>query len=250
MRKIKRYGWIPDIPDQRDFLFAAPPVTLPPKVDLRTGCPDVYDQGQLGSCTANAINGAIEFAQMKENANAFVPSRLFVYWNERDIEHTVASDAGAQIRDGIKVVVKIGAPVETDWPYVIAKFADRPPQKAFVDARKNIVTSYQRVSQNLRQMQGCLASGFPFVFGFTVYDGFESDQVAQTGIVPMPKPGESALGGHAVMAVGYDDSTQRFIVRNSWGAVWGQKGYFEMPYAYLTDSNLSDDLWTIRVVRE
>ena len=107
---------------------------------------------------------------------------------------------------------------------------------------------YQRVTQVLLQMKGCLASGFPFVYGFTVYESFESDAVAKTGVVPMPAPTEKVLGGHAVVAVGYDDSTQRFIVRNSWGPGWGMGGYFTIPYAYLTDSNLADDFWTVRLV--
>src|SRR6516225_10097380 len=170
--KIKRYGWIPDIPDARDHLYAAPPQTmaaLPPKVDLRQKCPAVYDQGQLGSCTANAIGGAVQFDRMKQNLKPdFVPSRLFVYYNERVIEGTVNSDSGAQIRDGIKSVSKQGGPHEALWPYDIAKFAEKPPQPAFSDGLKHIAVSYQRVVRNLNQMKGCLAAGYPFVFGFTV----------------------------------------------------------------------------------
>jgi len=109
--------------------------------------------------------------------------------------------------------------------------------------------SYSRVSQTPSQMKGCLASGFPFVFGFTVYDSFESQDVAKTGVVPMPASGESVLGGHAVLAVGYDDGQQRFIVRNSWGTGWGMHGYFTMPYAYLTDRGLASDFWTIRLIK-
>ena len=84
------------------------------------------------------------------------------------------------------------------------------------------------------------------MFGFTVYEAFESQQVAQTGVLNMPQPGERSMGGHAVMAAGYDDAQKRFIVRNSWGTGWGQNGYFTMPYDYLTSRNLSDDFWTIR----
>jgi C1A family cysteine protease len=97
-------------------------------------------------------------------------------------------------------------------------------------------------------MKGCLASGYPFVFGFSVYESFESQEVKQTGRVPMPSPNEQLLGGHAVLAVGYDDSQRRFIVRNSWGKDWGMQGYFTIPYAYLLDDNLADDFWTIRQV--
>ena len=250
--KIKKYGWVPDLPDHRDFLYAAPAqflgAALPTKVDLRPHCPPVYDQGQLGSCTGNAIAGAIQFEQMKQRIPNFVPSRLFIYYNERVIEGTVSSDSGAQIRDGIKSVASTGACPEKDWPYNIAKFAAKPPATAYTDAAKTKVASYQRVPQVLSQLKGCLASGFPFVFGFSVYESFESPQVAKSGHVPMPAPGESQIGGHAVVAVGYDDSKQWFFVRNSWGASWGMKGYFTMPYGYLTDSSLSDDLWTIRLI--
>jgi C1A family cysteine protease len=250
---IKRYGWVPDLPDARDYMYAAPVemmAKLPSKVDLRPNCPPVYDQGQLGSCTGNAIAGAVQFDREKQKLKPdFVPSRLFIYYGERVIEGTVNSDAGAQIRDGIKVVAKQGVPPETDWPYDITKFADKPPPKAFTDALKDLAVSYSRVAQNLGQMKGCLASGFPFVFGFTVYDSFESQQVAQTGVVPMPASGESVLGGHAVVAVGFDDGQQRFIVRNSWGTGWGMQGYFTIPYAYLTDTGLASDFWTIRLIK-
>jgi C1A family cysteine protease len=248
----KRFGWIHDIPDQRDHLYAAPSVALvalPPKVDLRQNCPAVYDQGQLGSCTANAIGGAIQFDRMKQNLKPdFTPSRLFIYYNERVIEGTVNSDSGAQIRDGIKVVAKKGDCPESEWPYDIAKFTDKPSASCYKDARKYKVVQYQRLVQNVNQLKGCLASGYPFVYGFTVYESFESQQVTQTGIVPMPAPGEAVLGGHAVLAVGYDDSQQRFIVRNSWGSAWGMQGYFTVPYSYLTDSNLSSDFWTVRLI--
>jgi len=138
--KIPRYGWLPDLPDHRDYLFAAPAEVsgaLPAKVDLRAQCPPVYDQGQLGSCTANAIAGAIQFDQIKQKlGQIFTPARLFIYYNERVIEHTVASDSGEQIRDGIKSVGKQGDCPETEWPYVIAKFKTKPPVKCYSDALK------------------------------------------------------------------------------------------------------------------
>ena len=250
---IKHFGWTPDLPDVRDHMYSAPMEmvrALPHKVDLRPHCPPVYDQGQLGSCTGNAIAGAVQFERKKQHLTPdFVPSRLFIYYNERVIEGSVDNDSGAQIRDGIKVVNKLGVPPEKDWPYHIAKFAEKPPAKAFTDALKDRAVSYSRVTQSLTQMKGCLASGYPFVFGFTVYDSFESEKVAKSGTVPMPASGESVLGGHAVMAVGYDESHHRFIVRNSWGDDWGMHGYFTMPYAYLTERNLSSDFWTIRLVQ-
>lgn len=250
--KISRYGWLPDLPDHRDHLYAAPVemlAMLPARTDLSASCPTVYDQGQLGSCTANAIAAAIEFERLKQKLTDFTPSRLFIYYNERVIERTVDSDSGAQIRDGIKSVNRQGDCPEPEWPYVIAKFKTKPTTKCYADAIKYKVVSYRRLIQMLSQLKGCLASGYPFVFGFTVYESFEDAQVAQTGHASLPRPGERAIGGHAVMAVGYDDADQWFIIRNSWGDQWGMKGYFTLPYAYLTDENLASDFWTIRVVQ-
>jgi C1A family cysteine protease len=249
--RIQRYGWIPDLPDPRDFTYSVigpMAAKLPDLVDLRKQCPPVYDQGQLGSCTANAIGAALEFDRIKQKLKVFTPSRLFIYYNERVIEHTVKSDSGAQLRDGIKSVAKQGDCPETEWPYNINKFAVAPPKNCYTDALKYKAVQYMSVTQNLTNMQGCLAEGYPFVFGFTVYESFESPAVAKNGMMPMPKSGEKVLGGHAVLAVGYDNSKRVFIVRNSWSDGWGDGGYFYMPYAYLLDDNLADDLWTIRLV--
>jgi len=250
-RKIRHYGWIPDVPDQRDHLYAAPAqflAALPPSTDLRRRCPAVYNQGQLGSCTANAIAGAIEFDRLKQKMPDFVPSRLFIYYNERVIEGTVRSDSGAMIRDGIKSVASDGVCPEPEWPYVIKKFATRPSVRAYRDALQDRAISYQSLVQDMNQMKGCLASGFPFIFGFTVYQSFESPTVARTGHAPMPSWSERPVGGHAVMAVGYDDANQWFLCRNSWGAAWGMRGYFTLPYSYLIQPGLSSDFWTIRLV--
>lgn len=249
--RISGYGWSPDLPDQRDLSYSAPRpllAKLPSKVDLRNGCPPVYDQGQLGSCTANSIGAAFEFELLKQKAPDFMPSRLFIYYNERAIENTINTDAGAQIRDGIKSVNKQGVCPEAMWPYSISEFTQKPHSVCYDAALKHLVTSYHRVPTNLNQMKSCLAEGYPFVFGFTVYESFESPQVAKTGILNLPKSNEKSVGGHAVLCVGYDDSSKRFIIRNSWGATWGQKGYFTIPYNYLTNSSLADDFWTIRLV--
>jgi C1A family cysteine protease len=252
-RQAKRYGWIPDLPDQRDHMFSAPLALLrplPERVDLRSNCPPVYDQGELGSCTANAIAAALEFDQMKQRADdVFVPSRLFIYYNERSIEGTVDEDAGAMLRDGMKSVAKDGAPHERLWPYTISRFRSRPTLTSYTDAARHPAVLYQRLTQDLMQLKGCLAAGFPFVFGFAVYESFEWESVAKTGRVPLPDPEERQLGGHAAMAVGYDESQHRFFVRNSWGPNWGMSGYCSMPFDYLLDGNLSDDFWTIRAVR-
>ena len=251
-RSNPKYGWIPDLPDHRDHLYAAPGAVLaklPRKVDLRPHCPPVLDQGELGACTAHAIANAHRCDQIKQQAKSdFLPSRLFIYYNERAMEGTVREDAGAMIRDGIKSIAKQGACPERLWPYDITKFSKRPPAPAYTAAEKHQAVLYQRVAQILAQMKGCLAAGHPFVFGFSVYESFESPAVAKTGRMPMPAPSEKNLGGHAVLAVGYDDAKQHFIVMNSWSAQWGDKGYFYMPYTYLADANLADDLWVVTMV--
>jgi C1A family cysteine protease len=174
-------GWQRDLPDQRDLLYSAPLAklkALPAKIDLRKGCPPVYDQGHLGSCTANAIAGAVQFDRRKAKLKPdFVPSRLFIYYNERVIEHSIHYDAGAQLRDGIKSVAKKGVCPEKEWPYVDtapptenapfpprAPAGQRPPTKCYNDAKKYTAVSYQRLQQTLSQMKGCLADSYPFVF--------------------------------------------------------------------------------------
>ncbi len=247
-----KLGWVPDIPDARDILYAAPAKVLKKlasKINLTSKFPAVYDQGQLGSCTANAIGAAFQFLQKKQKIKDFIPSRLFIYYNERVILGTINEDSGAMIRDGIKTMNKQGACMETMWPYKIEMFTQKPPKECYKEALKHQVTSYQRLSQNLNQLKGCLAAGYPFVFGFTVYDSFMSQAVARTGKMPMPDLSkEKVAGGHAVVAAGYDDSLQAFIVRNSWGKGWGKNGYFTMPYAYIQNSSLCDDFWTMRII--
>jgi C1A family cysteine protease len=186
---------------------------------------------------------------MKEKLpNVFTPSRLFIYYNERALEGSVDSDAGAQIRDGIKVVASEGNCPETLWPYDPTKFTEKPSPQCYTDALQHKAMLYQRLPCNINSVKACLASGYPVVFGITLFDSFESDEVTKTGIVPMPQVNEPCLGGHAVMIVGYDDSTHRLLVRNSWGTDWGMAGYFTLPYLYL-DPSLADDLWTIKAVR-
>jgi C1A family cysteine protease len=254
-RRIAGMGWRPDTPDQRDLSFAPAllgakkPSILPSQVDLRPGCPPVYDQGNLGSCTANAIAGAIEFDQLKQKLPEFTPSRLFIYYNERVIEGSVREDAGAEIRDGIKSLSKQGAPDEKEWPYVETKFARKPGKRIYADAAKHLALQYARVSQTQKGLCECLASGFPVIFGFTCYESFESDEVAKSGELNLPDSSEQVVGGHAVLCVGYDMTSKRFIVRNSWNTDWGIKGYFTMPFDYLLDHNLADDLWALRQVQ-
>lgn len=250
MKKTKHaYGWVPDLPDVRDNLYE--PLlklslkALPFSVDLRKSpmMPPVMNQLTLGSCTAQAIASAFQFAHAPVS---FPPSRLFIYYNEREMEGTIQSDSGAYIRDGIKSIASKGVPPESLWPHNISKFKIRPSPAAYAEALNHRALSYYRLSQNL--LKHCLAEGHPFVFGFSVYESFETIAVASSGIAVMPKESERLLGGHAVKCVGYNDAVQRFIVKNSWGTKWGMKGYFEMPYAYLLSDDLSADFWVIKKV--
>lgn len=248
MEHIK-YGWVPDVPDIRDIPFTYKVMRLPKHVDLRDHYNHIYNQGSLGSCTANALAYAYDFDRVEQGLDPTLPSRLFIYYNERVMINTVNTDSGARIRDGIKTMSRDGVCEETLWPYVKARFTEKPPKPAYDDAKQSTIKEYLRLdNRDLRSLKQCLAEGHGFVFGFSVYPAFEGDEVAKTGLVPMPKPGDKLLGGHAVFAVGYDDAAGHFIVRNSWGKEWGDEGHFYIPYEYLINQNLADDFWTIRLV--
>lgn len=243
----RRHGWTRDLPDHRDRRFGLTYLAdRPATVDLRPLCCPVYDQGALGSCTAHAIAAALRFLRKKQGLPDLPPSRLFVYFWERMLEGTVESDAGATIRDGIKVVAAYGIADEAAWPYDPARFKDDPPQACYASADKTHALRYERLS-DLDEIRQSLALGYPVAFGFTVYEGFESDAVAASGIAAMPGPDEKPKGGHAVLAVGYDDAAGRLIVQNSWGTDWGQRGFFTLPYAYVA-SGLASDFWSLRQI--
>lgn len=249
---IRKYGWKKDKEDPRDHIqtFCVSRNQSAIKiVDLRSQCPPIYDQGTLGSCTANAIAAAYEFDAMKEKqVDIFTPSRLFIYYNERVMEGTIFEDAGAEIRDGIKSINAIGVCPEKMWEYNILKFSEKPPQETYDNASHHKCVQYKRIASTLPQMKQCLIEGYPFVFGMQIYESFENENVAQTGKVPIPSRSEQNLGGHAVVCVGFNDKKRVFIIRNSWGESWGLKGYFYLPYEYMTNPNLTSDFWTIRQV--
>jgi len=239
------YKLKPDTEDLRDKVFRSTQfkskTVLPKSVDLRASCSTVVDQGALGSCTANAIASGLREYWENQIGKLTPLSRLWLYWQERNIEGSVNEDAGAEIRDGMKVLQQIGCAPEVDWPYDITKFTETPPTKDTIDVAPYKVTEYHRVT-GLTPLKAALAEGYPVVLGINVYESFESDHVAKTGIIPLPKHGEKLLGGHAVLAVGYKDDTKVVIVRNSWGVGWGDKGYFYLPYNYFP--RYVSDMWT------
>jgi len=250
IKAIKGTGWKRDVPDERDYKFSLPEgiraMALPEKVDLSPLMPEVWDQGELGSCTANAIGAIMAYNNTKAKKRKYTPSRLFIYYNEREAEGTINEDSGAMLRTGLKTVNGLGVCLESMCPYKIAKFKNKPTGTAYKNGLLHKAVRYERLNQDLDTLKGCLASGEPFVFGFIVYSSFDNTGV--NGIMPMPQPGEKEEGGHAICAVGYDDTDRTFLIRNSWGTEWGLKGHFKMPYDFVTDKNYCWDFWTVRSV--
>jgi C1A family cysteine protease len=256
---------MPDLPDYRDHLYAAPPLalaSLPPKVDFRPFFGPPGDQGRIGSSAACAVADAIRYDRLRGGRTPdFAPSRLFLYYNARKIARHLCFDSGAGLRDVIKCAAKFGVCPETEWPYddtpapmdggafpTDARAGRTPTEECYELAERYRVSQYQRVIPTLNQLKGCLASGFPFVFGFTVFESFVDKSGRLNSMTPRPAPGEDPLGGHCALCVGFDESKQYFIVRNSWGTTEGENGYFYMPYAYMTDPGLCGDFWTIRTI--
>ena len=247
----KKYALKRSPPDHRDFVHVpalSHTKALPPAVDLRNQMPPVLDQSTLGSCALNATSNCLRHLLRTEHNVEFQPSRLYMYWNTRvNIEHGPADeDTGVCIRDVCKAVRAYHVCDEVVWPYDISKFCVAPPLQAYESANLHTTLRYAYVPQNVDSMRRTIASGLPVIIGLQLYDSFESAEVAATGVVPMPDlANEQCLGGHAVLAVGYDDSKEVFIVMNSWGTSWGQQGYFEIPYAYVLDPELASNFWTL-----
>lgn len=246
----RKYTWIKQNVDDRDYNYSKLTnlkkfsiVQLPSSASNIQWCSPIENQGELGSCTANAWAGLLQFNEIKAGRDYKDLSRLFIYFNERDIEGSIMEDSGAQLRDGAKALATKGVCFEDEWPYDVTKFTVKPSDDCYTIAQSNIIHSYYSL-QTLTDMKACIANGNCFVFGFQVFDSFESQEVADTGILNIPLETEECLGGHAVCAVGYDDATQRFTIRNSWGNEWGQNGYFTMPYEYITNPELASDFWT------
>ena len=251
METKRIYGWKPDKPDPRDYKLTFGRAVLPNEIDLRGVDTPILDQGQLGSCTGNGIAGVISFDMKKQKISfadkSILPSRLFIYYNERVLEGTVNEDSGAAIRDGIKTINTLGVPSENTWVYDISKFAVKPSEAAYTEALKHKSVAYHSLSNDLFSLKSCLAQGYPIVFGMQVFDSFESEETAKTGVVHVPNTKDTSIGGHCMKLVGYSDKKTSFIVANSWGTSWGDKGYCYIPYKYIT-SNLSGDFWTITIM--
>jgi C1A family cysteine protease len=246
------YGWKADLPDKRDQYLQLEHVdagALPMTYSMRDKMPPVWNQGSLGACTAFALGGAVSYERYLLG-DAFKPSFLQIYYTERAMEGSIPVDAGAYIRDGAKVCAQCGVAPDALWPYVESKFAQKPPKRALLAALDTRVTSYKRVQRNITGIRRVLSNGNTIVFGISVYESFESDKVARTGMVPMPQPHEDLLGGHAILMVGYDHERQLIECRNSWGSDWGDEGYMWLPYQYVLDADLSDDFWTLQLVTE
>lgn len=246
------YGWKPSLPcHKKTLLSASPSPTQPfPPFKFLTGLPPVYNQGHLGSCTANSLAGCFEFEQIKQGLTDFVPSRLFIYYLERTIEGTVSIDSGASLDDGITALKEVGVCPEDTWPYDITKFTIEPNEEVFEQAASHKVISARKLETSVNSFKTMINMGYPVAFGFAVFPYMETPEMASKGLLKLPEPDEKPLGGHAVVCVGYSDTvtsedgkTVGYLkIRNSWGPEWGQEGYFWMPYTYI---DLCDDLVVI-----
>lgn len=222
---------------------------LPDVVDLRTHCPPVYDQKHLNSCSANALAAALRIDEIKEgHVRNPEPSRLFIYYNERVVANVVERDAPVSLRDGYRTIARFGACAESMWPYDTRRFKRVPPPACYRAARRHTAVEYFRIGRRLSHLRLCLAERFPFVFGLAVHKSVMSRRVRKSGLVPLPARRDAYLGGHAVLAVGYLHAKRLFIIRNSWGRQWGDRGYGYVPYDYLMSAALAWDFWTMRRV--
>lgn len=244
--KVRSVGdWKKEPEDHRDYKLAAlPPADLPVKVDLEFKCPPTEDQSVIGSCTANAGSSAVEFV----NSTSLSLSRLFLYYATRVwiAGEMPTDDNGAYIRDVMKALATYGVCTEFIMPYDLQKWQDAPSEKAVAEAFTRKILQYWRCD-GLAAIKTCLAQGFPLEGGFLVPENMLSEYCERTGIIKEFSPGEQNIGGHAVLFVGYDDTTKLLKFQNSWSSDWGINGFGFLPYSFVTEG-LADDFWTIRTV--
>lgn len=258
----KIYNHIKDTLDGTEAKFTrqhhtVPDPILPSSFDLRktTTCvPPILDQGQLGTCAANEISNALRYCvgKVEGMSSEWQPSRLFIYYFTRLSEGSpVDKDTGISIKGGMDAINKYGACNETTWPYDISQYTIKPSDNAVSEAQSHIPGFvYLSVPQNLVHLKQALVSGFPVVIGIQVYESFESEDVAKSGVVPMPDTQtEKNLGGHCVCIYSYDDASQRFTLSNSWSSTWGNQGFFTLPYDFVLNPDLASDFWTVRGFR-
>ncbi len=269
-------GWLPDYPDFRDYtldhekvapmmkkanLLSTSKTKLSAQVDLRENCSPIENQGRLGSCTANAAVGLVEYFERAAFGKHVDASRLFLYKATRNMMHKTG-DTGAFIRTTMGALVLFGVPPEEYWQYGIEEFDEEPPAFCYAFAQNYQTISYYRldppgISKNeiLARIKTGLAAGLPSMFGFTVYSSIAEAET--TSEIPLPAPGERRIDGHAVVAIGYDDTKKiqnsnletkptigAFLIRNSWGTSWGNKGYGWLPYEYVL-KGLAVDWWSL-----
>ena len=222
-----------------------------PTIDLRGKDAGIYDQTTVGSCTANCLAELYEFDEiLQKEKSEFTPSRLFIYYNERKMEGTVDQDAGAEIGDGIQSMKETGVCPEDMWPYIPERFTVAPTPECYEAAKNHRTAESHAISQDFASLYAVLKSGIPFGVGIVLYESFESDKVAKTGQVKMPRFFEKQLGGHAVVCVGWNNEKQTWIMRNSWGKDWGMNGYFTLPKQYLLKPSLADEFWCVTSVTD
>jgi hypothetical protein len=248
-------NYVFDAPDKRDFLYSSTllkdidPVGLPASVDMRSTWETIMDQGTLGSCVANSVSYQLRHVAKKMGfATVEYDSRLFIYYNGRMLAgYPINQDTGLTIRNGFQAVAAYGSLPESEYPYVISKFAVKPLQGIYDRARPMKAIQYFSVTGNVNELKKCLKDGYVISFGMTLFSSFMSYTVARTGRVPVPnESSEQRSGGHAMTIIGYNDADATFIVANSWGRAWGDKGFCFIPYGYMLNRDLTGDFWTLR----
>jgi C1A family cysteine protease len=247
---IGKFGFRPGTKQEyRDFRFSqAVPKVMPKRSSVEKFCSPVEDQCNYGSCVFNSVVALYEYNMRKHGKPLKDMSRFFPYYNVRadyvksgEID-SISEDCGAEIKDAIKSVAALGTCTEMRWPYTPSNFAKKPSVVCYTEAETYQIRRYETIN-GLAEMKACISyTREPFTFGFWVYESF--NDIGEDGIMPMPKSFEECLGGHAVVAVAYDDVKKLFKIRNSWGLNWGDAGYFYMPYDFIASEECMD-FWRI-----